>query len=55
MIKKIINYIISLYKRRKCNHKFRMDYSTHNKVTDEYFYQFKCKYCGEVQTVKWRY
>ena len=32
-----------------------MDYSTHNKITDEYFYQFKCKYCGEVQKVKWRY
>ena len=32
-----------------------MDYSTHNKVTDQYFYQFKCKDCGKIQTVKWRY
>ena len=49
MIKKIINYIICLYKRRKCNHTFRMDYSTHNIVTDEYLVHYKCKYCGKTK------
>lgn len=47
MLKKIIDYFVCLYKRRKCIHVYKIDTTTLNLITNKKDYTLKCQYCGD--------
>lgn len=47
MLKKIFDYFLCLYKKRKCKHFYIIDNRTKDLITNKISYIIKCRYCGD--------